>query len=46
MTQLTTQHPVPDDYHEACNRLTTFVQTHAQRLLREEYWTDSHFDGI
>lgn len=46
MTQLTTQFPVPDDYHEACNRLTTFVQTHALRLLCEEYWTDSHFETI
>ena len=46
MTQLTQQFPVPDDYHEACNRLSTFVQTHAQRLLREEYWTDSHLEAI
>ena len=46
MTQLTQQFSVPDDYQEVCNRLTTFVQTHAQRLLREEYWMDSHLDGI
>ena len=46
MTQLTTQHRVPDEYHKACNRLTTFVETHAQRLLQKEYWSDAHLKAI
>lgn len=46
MTQLTTQFHIPDDHHEACNRLTTLVQQHVHRLLHEEYWTDQHFQAI
>jgi IS605 OrfB family transposase len=46
MTQLTEQFHIPDEYHEACNRLTTLVQKHTRRLLVEEYWSDAHLDVI
>jgi putative transposase len=44
--QLTEQFHVPDEYHEACSRLTTLVQKHTQRLLGDEYWTDDHLNAI
>lgn len=44
--QLTEQFHVPDDCHEACDRLTTLVQKHTQRLLTDEYWTDQHLDAL
>ncbi len=43
---LTEQFHVPDEYHEACDRLTTLVQKHAQRLLEEEYWADAHLNAM
>lgn len=46
MTQLTEQFHIPQEYHDACDRLTTLVQRHAQRLLAEEYWTDAQIDAI
>ncbi|WIV66122.1 hypothetical protein [Natrialbaceae archaeon AArc-T1-2] len=46
MTQLTHQFHVPDDYHEAYNRLQHFTAKHTQRLLREEYWADAHLEDI
>jgi putative transposase len=46
MTQLTEQFHLPDEYHDACDRLTTLVQNHTQRLLDTEYWTDGHLDAI
>ncbi|WP_011324453.1 hypothetical protein [Natronomonas pharaonis] len=46
MTQLTEQFHLPDEYHDACDRLTALVQKHAQRLLAEEYWRDEHLDAI
>jgi putative transposase len=46
MTQLTEQFHLPDEYHDACDRLTTFVQTHTRRLLADEYWNDEHLAGI
>ena len=44
--QLTEQFHVPDEYHEACDRLTTLVRKHAQRLLEEAYWTDAHLNAM
>ncbi|UWG52028.1 Transposable element, IS605 OrfB family [Halalkaliarchaeum sp. AArc-CO] len=44
--QLTEQFHIPDEHHEACDRLTTLVQQHTQRLLDTEYWTDTHLDAI
>lgn len=44
--QLTEQFHIPDEYHEACDRLTTLVQHHTQRLLEEEYWSDDHLASI
>lgn len=44
--QLTEQFHVPDEHHEACNRLTTLVETHTQRLLETEYWSDDHLTAI
>ena len=46
MTQLTEQFHLPDQYHDACDRLTTFVKRHTRRLLRDEYWSDEHLDTI
>lgn len=46
MTHLTEQFHVPAEYHEACNRLTTLVQRHASRLLKDEYWDDTHLNGL
>ena len=46
MTQLTEQFHIPDEYHDACDRLTTLVQRHASRLLSEEYWHDDHLNGL
>ena len=46
MTQLTEQFYIPDEHHEACDRLTTLVQKHTRRLLDAEYWADSHLDAI
>ncbi|PSP92319.1 transposase [Halobacteriales archaeon QS_4_66_20] len=46
MTQLTEQFHMPDEYHEACDRLTTLVETHTQRLLTDEYWDDTHLDAL
>ncbi|QSG08149.1 RNA-guided endonuclease InsQ/TnpB family protein [Halapricum desulfuricans] len=44
--QLTEQFHIPDAYHEACDRLTTLVQKHTQRLLEEEYWSNDHLNAI
>ena len=44
--QLTEQFHIPDEYHEACDRLTTLVQKHTRRLLETEYWGDGHLDAI
>ncbi|WP_299263336.1 transposase [Halorientalis sp.] len=44
--QLTEQFHVPDEYHEACDRLTTLVQRHTRRLLAEHYWRDKHLTAI
>ncbi|ESS12212.1 MAG: transposase, IS605 OrfB family, central region [uncultured archaeon A07HR60] len=44
--QLTEQFHIPDQYHEDCDRLTQLVRKHSQRLLEEEYWSDSHVKGI
>ncbi|QZA89369.1 transposase [Salinarchaeum sp. IM2453] len=46
MTQLTEQFHLPEEYHEACDRLTTLVQQHTHRLLADEYWSDEHLDAI
>ena len=46
MTQLTEQFHISDEYHEACDRLTTLVQKHTRRLLADEYWSDEHLDAI
>lgn len=46
MTQLTTQHHVPCEYDDACDRLTTLVENHVGRLLEDEYWQDRHLDAI
>ncbi|ERH10522.1 MAG: transposase, IS605 OrfB family, central region [halophilic archaeon J07HX64] len=46
MTQLTEQFHLPDDSHDACDRLTTLVKKHSRRLLAEEYWSDGHLDAI
>ena len=34
--QLTEQFHIPGEYHDACDRLTTLVQTHTRRLLIDE----------
>jgi hypothetical protein len=44
--QLTEQFHIPDESHEACDRLTTLVRKHTQRLLDGEYWTDAHLGAI
>ena len=44
--QLTEQFHVPDEYHQACDRLTTLVQKHTRRLLADEYWDDDHLDVL
>lgn len=44
--QLTEQFHIPDEYHEACDRLTELVQQHTRRLLEDEYWTDHHLDAL
>jgi hypothetical protein len=44
--QLTEQFHVPAEHHEACNRLTTLVSKHTQRLLEEEYWADDHLNAM
>ena len=46
MIQLTEQFHIPNEYHDACDRLTTLVQTHTRRLLADEYWRDDHLDAI
>ncbi|MCU4719274.1 RNA-guided endonuclease InsQ/TnpB family protein [Halapricum hydrolyticum] len=46
MTHLTEQFHVPDEYHEACDRLTTLVEKHTRRLLADDYWSDDHLDAI
>ena len=46
MTQLTEQFHLPDEYHDACDRLTALVEKHAQRLLAEEYWSDTHLGAM
>ena len=46
MTQLTEQFHLPDEYHDACDRLTALVQKHTRRLLATEYWRDDHLDAI
>jgi putative transposase len=46
MIHLTEQVHLPDEYHDACDRLTTLVQTHARRLLADEYWNDEHLAVI
>ena len=46
MTQLTEQFHIPEEYHEACNRLDTLVQRHTRRLLDEEYWCDDHVAAL
>jgi hypothetical protein len=43
---LTEQFHVSDEYHDACDRLTTLVQKHTYRLLAEEYWSDKHLATI
>jgi putative transposase len=44
--KLTEQFHVPDEYHAACDRLTTLVERHAGRLLDDEYWSDRHIADI
>jgi putative transposase len=44
--QLTEQFHVPGEYHEACDHLTTLVQSHTRRLLAQEYWGDEHIGAI
>ncbi len=44
--QLTEQFHLPEESHEACDRLTSLVQRHTRRLLREEYWADGHLAAI
>jgi len=44
--QLTEQFHIPREYHNACDRLTTFVERHTQRFLREKYWTDCHIKAV
>ena len=44
--QLTEQFHIPDEYVDACNRLTTLVERHADRLLAEEYWAKNHIEGV
>ena len=44
--QLTEQFHIPDEHRGACDRLTTLVQRHTQRLLADEYWHDHHLADI
>lgn len=44
--QLTEQFHIPDDHTAACDRLTTLVKGHAGRLLAQEYWTETHIQGV
>ncbi|MFC7116401.1 RNA-guided endonuclease InsQ/TnpB family protein [Natronoarchaeum sp. GCM10025703] len=44
--QLTEQFHIPDEYTDACDRLTTLVEHHAGRLLVDEYWTATHIAGV
>jgi hypothetical protein len=44
--QLTEQFHIPDEHHEACDRLTTLVETHTRRLLEAEYWSDDQLNAI
>jgi len=46
MTKLTEQFHIPEEYHNACNRVTALVQQHSRRLLADEYWTDEHLAAI
>ena len=46
MTRLTEQFHFPDEYHDACDRLTALVENHTRRLLAEKYWSDEHLDAI
>ncbi len=46
MTQLTEQFHLPDEYHDACDRLTALVQKHTHRLLDDEYWSEKHLNAI
>jgi putative transposase len=43
---LTEQFHVPDEYHDACEQITTLVERHANRLLADEYWTDHHIAEV
>ena len=43
---LTEQFHIPDEYADACDRLTTLVERHAGRLLAEEYWTENHIEAV
>lgn len=43
---LTEQCHIPDEYADACDRLTTLVERHAGRLLAEEYWSETHLEGV
>lgn len=38
--------PDTDGLHTACDRLTTLVEYHANRLLDNEYWSDHHLEAI
>ena len=46
MTQLAEQFPLHEQHKKPCQRLTTLVAEHAQRLLEQEYWTPKHLESI
>jgi IS605 OrfB family transposase len=46
MTQLTEQFYLPEQYNKACQRLNTLIAKHAQRLLKQEYWSSTHLKNI
>ena len=46
MTQLAEQFHLHEQHKKPCQRLTTLVAEHAQRLLEQEYWTPKHLESI
>jgi IS605 OrfB family transposase len=46
MTHLTERFHLPGQYSKACQRLDTLVARHAQRLLKQEYWSSEHLEDI
>jgi len=44
--QLSEQLHIPEQYHDACDRLHHLVQKHSRRLLSEQYWSEHHLQNI